>query len=108
MFRESGFSGVPTSFQLAEGYGAQATKVDLVCARPRSLRVWHVSIGHLHGNREASMEPSPRMVRGTAGAGKQSDKLRLVHQGVVHGRSTREAGELGVTPLEPVEGRDRG
>ena len=99
--------GAPTSSLLAEGHGMRATNVDLARMRPRGLRVRHVCTGFLHGNREISVVASP-WVWGTPGTGKLKHKPRLCCREVVHGRSTVETGELGVTPLEPEEGRDRG
>jgi hypothetical protein len=62
----------------------------------------------LHGNRETSGGASLRVVRGTPEPGKLKHKPRSCTRGVVHGRSTEESGELGVTPEVPEEGRDRG
>jgi hypothetical protein len=94
---------------------SDATEDQVACARmrtgrvqaPRGLRVRHVSTGLLHGNRETSGEASP-VVSGTSEAGRLSRKPTSSTRGVVHGHSTGEAGELGVTPGVPVEERNRG
>lgn len=74
---------------------------------PRGLRARHVITCPLHGNRETS-EWASSMESDRPETGRQSRNPLSCFRGVVHGHSTEEAGELGVTPLEPVEERDHG